>query len=365
MEAEAEVVLSGLEAVVTRIDDSDDEEPSLPTWRDEASACEDMGRSSDVRNVWARVGDVEDQAVDPTLLDSLAEDLVVPPHTNLGDIGLRGSDAVDDCSSVSSESCWGEMEDVGDEAVAWGVLPDPPSCQADVSHYEGNRERPGARRLQLLVSSQTVAPSLTCNRFVALMSEQLNLAVERVELAEVGLAELEKWPNCVLLCVVIVVGPSAFPRPLDRPPPDCPKFRFFPLSRHQFRSFFSLSVSSLNFGGFCEDRDPQMCTFGLSGCGVKPQRHRGRRGFTQQPENSKRAHFTAPTLPNTTKKTNQESETGGGRRKKKTRNFGPPTLPFGAPPFESPLFSGPHFFWVWAHPSPLPLPEAHHLGAPP
>ena len=83
-EAEAEVVLSGLEAAVTRIDDSD-EEPSWPTWRDEASACEDMGRRSDVRNVWARVGDVEDHsAVDPTLLDSLAEDLVVRPHTNLG-----------------------------------------------------------------------------------------------------------------------------------------------------------------------------------------------------------------------------------------------------------------------------------------
>ena len=47
------------------------------------------------------------------------------------------------------------------------VLPDPPSCLADVSHHEGNRERPRARRLQL-VSSQTVAPSLTCNRFAAL-----------------------------------------------------------------------------------------------------------------------------------------------------------------------------------------------------
>ena len=76
--------------------------------------CVKTGRKSDVRNVWARVGNVEDHsAVDPTLLDSLAEDLVVPPHTNVGDIGRRGSDAVDDCSSVSSESCWGEMEDIG------------------------------------------------------------------------------------------------------------------------------------------------------------------------------------------------------------------------------------------------------------
>ena len=55
----------------------------------------------------------EDQsAVSPTLLDSLAED-------------LRGADA-DECSSVSSESCWGEMEDAGDEVVEWGVLPHPP-----------------------------------------------------------------------------------------------------------------------------------------------------------------------------------------------------------------------------------------------
>ena len=55
----------------------------------------------------------EDQsAVSPILLESLAED-------------LRGADA-DECSSVSSESCWGEMEDAGDEVVEWGVLPHPP-----------------------------------------------------------------------------------------------------------------------------------------------------------------------------------------------------------------------------------------------
>ena len=59
-EAEAEVVLSGLETAVTRIDDSDEEELSRPIWRDEASACENIGRNCDVRHVWARVGDVED-----------------------------------------------------------------------------------------------------------------------------------------------------------------------------------------------------------------------------------------------------------------------------------------------------------------
>ena len=42
---------------------------------------------------------------------------------------------------------------------------------------------------------------------------------------------------------------------------------------------------------FFESRDPEMCTFGPSGCRVKPRRLRGRRGFTHQPENSKLAHF--------------------------------------------------------------------------
>ena len=73
-EAEAEATLSCLEAAVTRIDDSDDE--PLATWRDEVSESEEMGRGADVRNVWARAGDVETHAtLAPTLLDSLAQDL--------------------------------------------------------------------------------------------------------------------------------------------------------------------------------------------------------------------------------------------------------------------------------------------------
>ena len=165
-EAEAEVVLSGLEAAVTRIDDSERKisQSQLGGMRLVRVKTWVAGVTS---VTWARVGDVEDHStVDPTLLDSLAEDLVVPPLTNLENIGRRGSDAVDDCSSVSSESCWGEMEDIGDdEPVLWCVLPDPPSSQADIS-LEGNRVRPRARRLQM-VSSQTVMPS-TCNRFAAL-----------------------------------------------------------------------------------------------------------------------------------------------------------------------------------------------------
>ena len=46
-----------------------------------------------------------------------------------------------------------------------------------------------------------------------------------------------------------------------------PKFRaFFSVSHHQFRSFsLSLSVFSWFFGGVCEDRGRQMCTFGVLG----------------------------------------------------------------------------------------------------
>ena len=48
--------------------------------------------------------------------------------------------------------------------------------------------------------------------------------------------------------------------------------RFFSLSGSHFRSFcLSQGVFSLNFGGVFVGRDPQMCTFGLSGCRVKPR----------------------------------------------------------------------------------------------
>ena len=59
--------------------------------------------------------------------------------------------------------------------------------------------------------------------------------------------------------------------PPDPPPPDSPKFRLSfppPISL----CFSLLEVFQWNFGGFCEDRDPQMCTFGLSDCRVEPRR---------------------------------------------------------------------------------------------
>ena len=100
MEEEADAVLSGLEAALTRIDDSSDDEPPMPIWKDEASECEEMGRRADVPNVWARVGDVECRTV-------------VDPESLAG---------ADECSSVRSESCWGETEDIDEhEDVEWGL----------------------------------------------------------------------------------------------------------------------------------------------------------------------------------------------------------------------------------------------------
>ena len=52
-------------------------------------------------------------------------------------------------------------------------------------------------------------------------------------------------------------------------------FALFSLSRPHFRSVsLTLCVFSLNFG-VCEGRDSQVCTFGLSGCRVKPRRPLG------------------------------------------------------------------------------------------
>ena len=81
-------------------------------------------------------------------------------------------------------------------------------------------------------------------------------------------------------CCLCVVGVFKIFGPLPRTslrwttlPLDRPKFRFF-FSLPQEISFFllSLEVFSLNFGGVFEDRAAQMCTFGLSGCRVKPRR---------------------------------------------------------------------------------------------
>ena len=122
----------------------------------------------------------------------------------------------------------------------------------------------------------------------------------------------------------IFVGASNWaPLSLDPlPPPSAgpPKILlfFFPLPL-QF-SLFCLSCwsFSLNFGGVFEDRDPQLCTFGLSGCTPAAPPDRAARDRTRQPENSKRAHLRVPALQkhhqNFTKKTE--------KRRKKEKNCG-------------------------------------------
>ena len=87
---------------------------------------------------------------------------------------------------------------------------------------------------------------------------------------------------------------------------------FFPLPP-QFSFFLpSLGGGLLVVFWWClKRRGPEMCTMGLSGCHVKPRRLQGRRGFTRQPENSKRAHFRAPALqtpPKFNERTPQERE---------------------------------------------------------
>ena len=153
-------------------------------------------------------------------------------------------------------------------------------------------------------------------------------------------------PPCVLCCVFwcgasvrcvfkIFVGASKIwalpltpllPDPLPRPPPpppsagppppDRPKFRslFFPLPS-QFSFFLPLlGVVSLNFGGVIEGR-PQMCTFGLSRCRVKPG------GLSSHPSGP----HLGPTL--------------RGPCTLRTSTLRAP--PFGAPPFWTPAFGAP------------------------
>ena len=133
----------------------------------------------------ARVGDVETHAtVAPTLLDSLAEDLSRVDHDNerelipgdaVSSIGVQSRSCAereaDECSSAQSESCWGEMEDIGDDEVAeWGTLSCPTSlahaipgphgvdCDRVANHAESQR---GSKKKRLLLirnsQNETVA----------------------------------------------------------------------------------------------------------------------------------------------------------------------------------------------------------------
>ena len=133
-----------------------------------------------------------------------------------------------------------------------------------------------------------------------------------------------------------------FGSPLDSPPPDRPKFRsFFSVSHHQFRSFsLSLCVFSLNFGGFCEDRDVHVWALGLwceTPAASGQLRLRELQTCTFDGPGASKLHQKTTRTHTVSEK---KSETGGGRRKKR-EILGPP--PFGAPPFGAPPF-GASFF---------------------
>ena len=107
-----------------------------------------------------------------------------------------------------------------------------------------------------------------------------------------------------------------------------------------------------------------MCTFGLSGCRVKPRRphQTGPPGLAHDNQRTPNAHIWASrrfkhhqNSTNKTKREGEKNENCGGRGEKKARNFGPP--PFGAPQLRAPQLRAPtlrgstlrglHFFWVW------------------
>ena len=205
---------------------------------------------------------------------------------------------------------------------------------------------------------------------------------------------------CVCLCVFVCVCLCVFGAPGTRPcrgppfPLDRPKFRFFfPVPpQNSFFSSLSGGVFSLN-SGWCfwrpEPLNVHVWALGLSCETPAAPTRPGRRGFTRQPENSKRAHLSAPALqtpPKFHEKTPREGrkERILRRDREKSAKFWAPTLrgptlrgptlraptlraptfsglgppPFGAPPFGAPPF-GATLFLGWA-----PHPSNHHPSNP-
>ena len=143
--------------------------------------------------------------------------------------------------------------------------------------------------------------------------------------------------------------PSAGPLPADPLHGTAQNFAlFFPSSpATKFVLFFPLWGSSREIlVVFVKTWTLKCARVEFSGCRVKPRGLWGRWGFTQQPENSKRAHLTAPALPNTTKIPREDPQRDTKRAKrwweteKKARNFGPSHPPGPHPPGPHP--SGPN-----------------------
>ena len=123
--------------------------------------------------------------------------------------------------------------------------------------------------------------------------------------------------------------------------PEISRF-FFPLPP-QF-SFFSLCGPSVEFWWCLKRRCPEMCTFGLSGCRVKPRRPQSRRrGFSDRPRAQTctfqaRVLQTPPKFHEKTLGETHKKQNGGGRGKKSAKFWGP--HPSGPSPFGSPPFGG-------------------------
>ena len=102
-----------------------------------------------------------------------------------------------------------------------------------------------------------------------------------------------------------------------------------------------------------------MCTFGLSGCGVKPRRPRGRRLYTTTQE-LQTCTFDPPALQTIfhekTPRERQKERKWERERENKARNLGLPTLrgphPSGPPPFGPPTLLSPTFSGFGPHPPP-------------
>ena len=192
-----------------------------------------------------------------------------------------------------------------------------------------------------------------------LKTQTLNLAWEsgpalRAPLV-LGLALLWLWLLWLLL-VDFPGPPSAGPPSTGPPPPDRPNISlfFFPFPP-PFRSFcVSLGVFSLNFGVVFEFRNPKMCTFGLSGCRVKPRRphQTGPPGLAHDSPRTPNVHIsgplrfkTPPKFHEKTPKRHRKSETVAGKGRKSAKFWAPHHLrsgphPFGAPPFRGPTLRG-------------------------
>ena len=134
---------------LTRIDSTPSHvvQDSLPSWQDYDGVDDERLREGHCRNVWARVGvsDFVEQHA------SSALDGRVPSTVPALSLPTWVDRERDESSSVHSESCWGEMEDrIDDEAVEWGLMPDPVICPVQIPRCHTASQRLPSRRLVLV-----------------------------------------------------------------------------------------------------------------------------------------------------------------------------------------------------------------------